>query len=181
MCVDNPLSLPSRSPPPLFPLLPHFPLLPPLPPFLLSLPPFLSLSLPSPISPPPLPPSPPLRPIQACSVSQSTPIGCCPSTAARWSACIVARDALKCLLTSSPSLTMPTETCCRVCVHIHSIYSRHKYTCTHTDPKQKNYCRMYNYTHHLSENIWGQSRERTYCTCMESIHVQYVLSVLRVH
>ena len=84
----------------------------------------LSLSLSFSLSLSPLPPlfSPPLlfpfplssRPTLGCSVWQSTPTGCCPSTLQRWSRCTVERGKQKCLLTSSPSQTTPTETCCRV-------------------------------------------------------------------
>ena len=81
--------------------------------------PALSLSLPFPhpshsLSPPLFPSLLSFRPTLGCSVWQSTPTGCCPSTLKRWSRCTVERGGQKCHLTSSPSQTTPTETCCRV-------------------------------------------------------------------
>ena len=54
------------------------------------------------------------RPTPGCSVWLSTPTRGCQSTIKRWLSPTEERRGLKLLLTSSPSLTMPTSTCCQV-------------------------------------------------------------------
>ena len=97
-------------------------------PFPPSLPPSLSTSSSSSIfllHPPLLSTSPlprhsfiPTRPIRGCFVWQSTPIACCPSTPTMWSTCTAERGNPRWLPTYLPSLTMPTETCSKVCHYV---------------------------------------------------------------